>query len=506
MRIFLQQFFAKMFLLLFVFLVNCGSLNSYFVTPVTSTEPPQPSVNNTPLIQTKQTSPLTFQTETPQPSDNNKPLPHVLAFPGAEGFGAETIGGRNGKILEVTNLDDDGPGSLRAAIEDSGARIIIFRVAGTIELKSALEINNPYVTIAGQTAPGGGITLRNYPTNMEGPLLVNTHDVIIRYIRSRPGSPIYKSDNGDAIEILGPGAYHVIVDHCSFSWAIDEVVSTWYDAHDITIQWSIISEGLFCSNHVKGCHSMGLLVGGEGAKNISIHHNLLANNHERNPLIETSGLVDIVNNVIYNAWGSPALFSDAYGKVFANLVANYQKNGPDSDQGKYFVSVQIIQGIGPEIYVNGNITPLRPSNEIDQLLAVKPNSRDWIIPDKFDTPEISTVSALQAYEQVLAESGATIGLDEMGKIFPRRDEVDQRIVDEVKNGTGRIIDDPSQVGGWPQLDPGMPLTDTDHDGMPDRWEQQFGFDPLDSSDAPRDEDGDGYTNIEEYLNITNPLN
>ena len=314
----------------------------------------------------------------------------MVSFPGAEGFGAKTVGGRYGKVIEVTNLNDSGPGSLREAIDAPDPRIVVFRVAGTIELKSRLDITNPYITIAGQTAPGGGITLKNHPSNVDGTLIVETHDVIIRYIRSRPGAPSSKSDNGDAIEINGSEAYNVIVDHCSFSWAIDEVVSTWYDTHDITIQWSIISEGLYCSQHEKGCHSMGLLVGSEGAKNISVHHNLLSSNHERNPLVETGGLVDVVNNVIYNAWGTPALVSDAYGKVSANFVANYMKFGPDSDAGKYFLSVEVINEDEPGIYVEGNISPKRPLDDLDQTLALKPDLRKWVVGVRFEAPAIST--------------------------------------------------------------------------------------------------------------------
>jgi pectate lyase len=470
---------------------------------------PYESTNSAPLMNdstlNSTVDPPSIPIITPQYLDQSKQHPSVLAFPGAEGFGAVSVGGRFGKVIEVTNLNDDGPGSLRAAIENSGPRIVVFRAAGTIELKSSLEIADPYITIAGQTAPGGGITLKNSPANADSPLVVKTHDVVIRYIRSRPGAPIEKSENGDAIEIHGPGGYNVIVDHCSFSWAIDEVASTWYDAHDVTIQWSIISEGLYCSQHVKGCHSMGLMVGSDGAKDISIHHNLLAHNHERNPLIQTSGLVDVVNNIIYNAWGTPILISDDHGKVTANLVGDYQIYGPSSELDKYLVGVSINHGIEPEIFVQGNISPQRQSDDQKQALVVKSDSRDWIVIDRFDAPEITTVSAPSAISLVLSYVGASIGLDDEGNAFWRQDQVDQRIINDVKNGTGKIIDDPSQVGGWPKLDSGNPSTDTDHDGMPDAWEQIYGFNPSDPSDSSQDADQDGYTNVEEFLNVTNPL-
>ncbi len=428
-----------------------------------------------------------------------------LAFPGAEGFGAHSLGGRGGQVIEVTTLEDHGPGSLRAAIEAEGPRLVVFRIAGTIEVETALEIAHPYITIAGQTAPGDGITLKNAPSNPDGPLIVNTHDVILRYIRSRPGPPAGPSENGDAIEILGDAAHNVIVDHCSFSWAIDEVASIWYAARDITLQWSIISEGLHCSRHTKGCHSMGLIVGSTGAKDISIHHNLLASNHERNPLVETSGVVDVVNNVIYNAWGSPALVSDEYGPVSANYVANYMRFGPDSDPSKSLVSVQNEAGNGAQVYVTGNITPRRPSDDLDQALAVKPEARQWIVSQPFPAAPVAAQPAQQAYERVLAEAGASLRLDEQGAAISRRDAVDQRIVSEVQAGTGKIIDDPAQVGGWPSLAPGAPYPDADHDAMPDAWEQQYGFDPHNASDGPADADGDGYTNVEEFLNGSNPL-
>ena len=213
--------------------------------------------------------------------DNKPPQQELRAFPGAAGFGANALGGRGGRALMVTNLNDSGPGSLRAAIEAEGPRTVIFRVAGTIELKTRIDIANPYITIAGQTAPGGGITLKIDPNYTRSPLRILTHDVILRYIRSRPGPSTAESDILDALTI--PSGHDIIVDHCSFSWATDEVVNTWNDVHDITIQWSIISEGLNDSTHPKGPHSKGMLIGSEGAERISVHHNLFAHNRKRNP-------------------------------------------------------------------------------------------------------------------------------------------------------------------------------------------------------------------------------
>ena len=249
---------------------------------------------------------------------------------------------------------------------------------------------------------------------------------------------------------------------------------------------------------------MGMIIGSQGARNISVHHNLFAHNHERNPLIQTSGLVDVVNNVVYDAGGTPILFSDEYGKVTANLVGNIQKDGPDSETGKYMISVQSVGGYGIGLFVQGSIAPRRPDQKRNQLVVIKTDSRRWVVPDRFIAPPITTASAFSAYEQVLAEVGATIGLDPSGGIFPRLDEVDQRIIADVKNVTGGIINDPSEVGGWPALAPGTVASDSDQDGMPDEWEQLYRFDPADPTDGPEDRDADGYTNAEEYLNTTRP--
>ncbi len=416
------------------------------------------------------------------------------AFPGAEGFGAVSVGGRGGRVIEVTNLNDAGEGSLRAAVEAEGPRLVTFRTGGTIELASSLEIVNPYITIAGQSAPGGGITLKNSAPNSSSPLIVRTHDVVIRYIRSRPGAAGSDGSNLDALEILG-GAYNVIVDHCSFSWAVDETVSTWYDAHDITIQWCVIAEGLNCSIHGEGCHSTGLLLGSSGSGNISVHHNLFAHNHNRNPMVKTTGVVDIVNNVIYNSWGTPIVISDEYGRVRVNVVGNYFRDGPDTEPDKYLVNASSPNGMGVELFAHANITPQRPWDNLDDRAAVFPDARQWLVPARHEAPEIQWTSAFDAYQQVLADGGATL---------PVRDLVDRQIVNDVNNGTGKIIDDPAHVGGWPTLAAGVAPADRDHDGMPDAWETAAGLNPADPSDGPLDADGDGYTNVEEYLNGTNP--
>jgi pectate lyase len=443
--------------------------------------------------------PIIIQMMTPEtpknPTTPRKYVPQVglPVFSGAEGFGTRTIAGRGSKAIEVTSLADNGPGTLRAAVNEPSARIIVFRVAGTIELKSELQINHPFITIAGQTAPVGGICIKN------AGITIITHDVLIQYIRVRPGNkgPV-DADINDAVSILGQhgnteGAYNIVLDHISASWSEDETVSTWYGAHDITISWSIISEALNRSRHRKKTHSAGLLIG-DSSYNVSVHHNLLAHNDFRNPLISKGGTHDIVNNIIYN-WGIlPAEIVDYGSNTFLNFVGNYFIAGPSTNPGPY--EIFFPEG-DPKIYVQDNIGPHRSDPNMDEWAIVGFKwGNEGIAPakhrsgTKFETPQISILAAAEAMKIVLAEAGATV---------PQRDEVDRRIVNDVKNRTGKIIDSPDQVGGYPDLAGGNPLADSDHDGMPDEWERQMNLNPQDASDGSGDLDADGYTNIEEYL-------
>lgn len=414
----------------------------------------------------------------------------IPAFPGAEGFGANSLGGRGGQVIEVTNLKDSGPGSLRAAIEAKGPRVVVFRVGGTIELLTRIRIENPYITIAGQTAPGGGIAIKNHPSNIRSPLEIKTHDVVMRYIRSRPGPSSKPSDTIDALTISG--GYNIIIDHCSLSWATDENVNTWKDVRDLTIQWSIIAEGLDKSSHPKGAHSKGMLLGSEGAERISIHHNLFAHNYDRNPDINVTGVVDLVNNVFYNAarWTE---IKDKYGngRQQVNIVNNYYKLGPDSGKKGYEVFYYSNTGRRPQVYVKGNTGFHRPADNLPEELIVREDSRWMAVRGRFPSAPVTTVSAREAFDQVLARAGAT---------FPQRDAADRRIVNNVINGDGKIIDDPSEVNGWPEIASGAPPQDSDRDGMPDSWEEKLGLNKNDPSDSRVDTGGTGYTKLEEYLN------
>jgi pectate lyase len=431
----------------------------------------------------------------------------VPAFPGAEGFGANAVGGRGGQVIEVTNLNDSGPGSLRTALKATGPRTIVFRVAGTIVLKSPLAITQPFVTIAGQTAPGGGIALRNDGVQNKGSSLkIKTHDVVIRYLRVRPGP----GGESDAIAIesdTGNEAYNIILDHISASWGVDEVLSLATDwdnpnsfrTHDVTIQWSIIAEGLECSTHSQGCHSKGLMVGGK-TSNVSLHHNLIAHNKERSPLLHARDVVDVVNNVIYTSGldrADIAVVSDRLDpgdRQFYNIVGNSFVRTADAPISAYEIGRSTRPGDVPtdiKLYVNGNTGPHRLDQTLQQDQVVHPDDRSYVITTQHAAPAVTTTSAEAAYEEVLAKAGA---------VLPQRDAVDNRIVNQVRSRTGGLIDDPSQVGGWPDLASGTPPTDTDHDGMPDDWEIQHSLDPNNAADGLQDANQNGYTNLEEYLN------
>jgi hypothetical protein len=423
------------------------------------------------------------------------------AFPGAEGFGAHALGGRGGQVLFVTNLNDAGPGSLRAAVQAEGPRTVIFQVSGTIGLKSTLAIREPYITIAGQTAPGDGICLKNYA------LSIAADHVIVRYLRCRPGDNT--ESEPDAISI-GAGR-NIIVDHCSASWAVDETLSasTSGNLGDLTVQWCIISESLNESSHHKGAHGYGSLIRGGWGNGYTFHHNLYAHHHARLPrpgnyndrTRDPDGLIlDFRNNVIYN-WGGDAAGYNSDGSngvdsiTRMNFVGNYYLSGADSDGTLAFSE----RTPSAQAYFAGNamnrIIPDDPWSLVsfhgfsDEALAAYQQA------SPIDVAPVITDDALTAYERVLAEAGATL---------PARDSVDERIVNGVRYGTGRIINDEDDVRGWPPLASGRVPRDADRDGMPDQWERRHGLSSSNPEDRNADHDLDGYTNLEEYLNGTLP--
>lgn len=459
----------------------------------------------------------------------------LLAFPGADGFGRYSRGGRGGTVYTVTNLNDSGPGSLREGVEAEGPRTIVFAVSGTIRLESPLRIQNDYITIAGQTAPGAGIALRDYP------LQINANHVIVRYIRSRIGGESQVED--DAVSVIGGS--DIILDHISASWAIDEVFSSSQSYRgtpgqkhltNLTVQWSIIAEGLYDAGHEKGDRAYGSLIRGNSGARYSWHHNLWANHHSRMPRVgnyatpfeDSEGLLlDFRNNVFYN-WGHGAETDfwnwvpespdfDPSTQMGLNMPPLYGREGTDfhhaagtdldpASVARYnFVNNAYVQGpetLGPVIFYMRNTTGRAyfAGNTMDgelreQLPMLRSAAHDlsWV-DEPYDVVFGETQDALDAFEDVLEGAGASLW----------RDAADERIVADVRNGTGRIISSEAEVGGWPDLPGEPPLPDTDGDGMPDAWETAHGLDPADPSDGAADADGDGYTNLEDWLNSLVP--
>lgn len=416
----------------------------------------------------------------------------VPAFPGAEGFGADSLGGRGGKVLFVNTLEDYVPGtdepisgSLRAACQAKGPRIVIFRTSGTIVLKAPLAITRPRLTLAGQSAPGDGICVRGYGTT------VRTHDVIIRHMRFRPGDTVGrklgkrgKAWQTDALG-MASGARDVIFDHCSTSWANDEVLSVSGAGIDrVTVQWCLISESLNDSTHHKGRHGYGTLLRTNGR--VTFHHNLYAHHYSRCPRPGTYGegclLLDFRNNVIYNGRGY-----SAKDPVRMNYVGNVIKR-----------PIGYVFSIGGEkttMYVAGNMLASQSAPPEDNWTLIRNAAPVNKRSEPFDVAPVKTDVASKAFERVLAECGAT---------KPKRDAVDARVIASVRRGTGGLVNSQDDVGGWPTLKASPASKDADRDGMPDAWERRHKLDAGDAGDAAKDADSDGYTNIEEWLNGTSP--
>ncbi len=414
--------------------------------------------------------------------------PRILAFPEADGAGKYTVGGRGGRVIEVTTLEDGRniPGSLRAAVEASGPRTVVFKVAGTIILKKALKIKNPYITIAGQTAPGQGITLKDYALNVEA------NEVIIRNIRVRLGD----LEEEDAMNVSG--VENVIIDHCSVSWGVDETLSV-TECGNVTVQWTFITEGLHDSIHHAGKHSKGSLVNGSLGQQTSFNHDLFAHNDARSPRPQGKlGITedpigfyfDFTDNVVYD-WGRKYAgeYFDTDRKCTMNFINNYYIPGPSSEANNFLIDM----GLYSSMYFSGNyMNGKLPADQYSLITYedfVKPDN-GWKLAAPFDGQMSNVQSAEKAYAMVMKNGGAALS----------RDSYDDRIVNDIITGKGRVIDKPSDVGGWPVLETGTAYVDTDKDGMPDSWETAHGLNPNDPADGSLDRDGDGYTNVEEFLN------
>lgn len=461
------------------------------------------------------------------------PQANIPAFPGAEGGGAFSFGGRSGKVITVTNLNDSGPGSFREACEQGGARIVVFNVSGIIRLESPLIVRAPYITIAGQTAPGDGVCIAGES------FWINTHDVVIRHMRFRRGET-WVGRRDDAVG--GNPVGNIMLDHLSTSWGLDENMSIyrhmWNDSTgksdlklgtvNITIQNSIFSEALDTWNH-----SFGSTLGGE---NCSFMRNLWANNTGRNPSIGWNGVFNFVNNVVFN-WMHRSVDGGDYTSKY-NIINNYYKPGPvtptDSPVGHRILKPEsgrsmLSRKVYGMAFVNGNVVEgnEKVTNDnwaggvqIESLGDTGDYTDDIRSKTPFAMPNLTIIDPYEAYDFVLENAGATL---------PRRDAVDERITRVVRTGVIEyaenvnldgipkfehrrlpddsyklgIITDISQVGGYPEYK-GTPYKDSDADGMPDWWEVKYGLNPNDASDANGDLNGDGYTNIEKFINGINP--
>jgi hypothetical protein len=417
----------------------------------------------------------------------------ILAFPTAEGYGKNTVGGRGGTVYEVTNVNNSGSGSLRACAEASGPRVCVFRISGEIVLDSTINITSPYITIAGQTAPGGGITLRNGNT-LSSPIYIRASEVIIRYIRVRPGPTVATSDLNDAITVAGNNIKNIMLDHLSLSWGTDETLNP--SALKITVQWSLIYEGLKNSTHPQSNHSKAIFASGSASESLSMHHNLIAHFVDRNPNLDIVGNIDFVNNVIYNAGEKFGEFYDQAGSPSMNYVGNMAIIGPSSIKNTSLYAMNPFVPSNPttrflRLFVEDNIDIHRPTNTGAENLVVSPEDHYLVEP---------TIRHLLQNVATGPEQGARDVLDFAGALVPYRDDADERIVNEVRTCSGSIISNPSEVGGWPTLPSGTAPTDTDHDGMSDTWENSNGLNPNSSADGANDQDSDGYTNLEEYIN------
>lgn len=467
------------------------------------------------------------------------------AFPGAEGFGRYVTGGRGGNVFHVTNLNDSGEGSLRWALSQAGIKTIVFDVSGTIELKSKLNIPSN-TTIAGQTAPGDGICVADYPC------AINGNNVIVRYMRFRLGNDYVTTNGADGWDGFGAlDKNNYIIDHCSVSWSIDECLSC-IGGKNITVQWCISAQSLRHAGHTKGNHGYGGNWGGSGA---SFHHNLMIHHESRTPRLgpryttQLDERMDMRNNVIYNWTGNGVYGGEA---MTINIVNNYYKPGPGSPSGvkgmriaavnlrttKYvtqYTAYKPTEHIWGKFFVDGNVNTkysqvtednwtygmynqISNSDNDNLYTAVAKDTMRLRSPMPF--PHTTTHSADVAYEKVLAYAGASLHRDSHDALMVSdcRDGIATYTGDyyekkatsptEGKKNAAGIINSPydNKPAGaddnwspWPTLTSSIPPVDTDGDGIPDSWEEDHGLDPNNAEDGKIVAE-DGYTNLEHYLN------
>ncbi|MET3849667.1 pectinesterase [Paenibacillus sp. OAE614] len=416
-----------------------------------------------------------YPLQSPTARADNSLLP---AFPGAEGFGYATAGGRGGEVYHVTSYELTGLGTFHDALMTAGdtPRTIVFDISGEITIPQIVVKDKSHITIAGQTASGDGVTIRG--NNIR---FIDSHDIVIRYLRFRMGDLSFNDDT-----MYFENCQNVIIDHSSFSWGTDEVLSIKSKNYEnplsknITVQWSVISEGLLT-------HSMGGLI---EMNTITMHHNLYAHNNDRNP--KTKGQIDFVNNIVYN-WGDfPYVAGGESGtKGYGNVVGNYFIAGKNSAAPEYAV----VRG-------NENYQVYLENNRIDSNKDGVLNGKDAgtgiveaerpsvVVSERFEYPLVHTEAPEQAYDHILQYAGSSLA----------RDAVDTRVINSVRNQTGVIIGDEDDMTGFPPLKQGTAPADADRDGMPDEWEIAHDLNPADPADRNGDLDRDGYTNLEAYLN------
>ena len=470
---------------------------------------------------------LTWSCASRTPVQAQSPLP---AFPGAEGFGKYVTGGRGGKVYKVTSLEDDGPGTLREALRQAGPKTIVFDVAGTIHLKSNLRTTHDNLTIAGQTSPGG-ICIADYPFS------INSSNVIIRYLTFRPGD----ASGGEPDGLSGSAQRDIIIDHCSVSWSVDEALSI-YGVENATVQWCLTSQALHESSHGKGRHGYGGIWGGVQA---SFLNNLIAHCESRVPRLgphmstQTREHIDIRNNVFYN-WAGGGCYGGEGMK--ANLVNNYYKPGPATLAstgsiryritqigvrttayctntrngewngwypmhhvwGKFYVDGNVMEG-NPEVtadnWTKGVLEQTQNGENVD-FLWTKETQDSVRLRAPLAFGEVHTRTASEAYATVLKYVGNSLYRDRLDRIVLEDVAQGKATYTAAGNKSG-FINTPSEAGGFPAIatDTSRNLTDSDHDGIPDAWETEYGLDPHDPTDtltvtlSP-----EGYTNLEVYLN------
>ncbi|MDD9266214.1 FIMAH domain-containing protein [Paenibacillus sp. GCM10023248] len=416
-----------------------------------------------------------FPLSMPTAQANNSLLP---AFPGAEGFGNAAAGGRGGEVYHVTSYELTGPGTFHDALMTAGStpRTIVFDISGEITIPQIVVTNKSHITIAGQTAPGDGVTIRG--NNIR---FIDSNDIVIRYLRFRMGKLNVNDDT-----MYFEDCQNVIIDHSTFSWGTDEVLSIKSKDYEnprsknITVQWSIISEGLLT-------HSMGGLI---EMNTITMHHNLYAHNNDRNP--KTKGQIDFVNNIVYNWGGFPYVAGGESGtKGYGNVVGNYFIAGRNSADPEYAV---VRGNENYQVYLQNNRIDSNKNGQLDGadtgtgiIEAEKPSV---VMPERFEYPLVNTQAPEEAYASILDHAGSSLV----------RDAVDTRVTNSVRNQTGVIIGDEQDMGGFPPIKRDTAPADQDRDGMPDAWELANGLNPGDAEDRNGDLNGDGYTNLEAYLN------